>query len=149
MTDERAPEAPRDERLLSDQALADFLSRHLEVIYMVTSGKWDELVGEGQGECEYCNSADGSASTWPCDAKRLLDHVDALTERLAAAEGRAQWSTTVPTVEGWYWRTPTGDAPYILRVRAETLSSLAWDYPEGVWAGPLTAPARAAGEEGE
>lgn len=72
-----------DPRLLSAKDLADLRSRHQEVVYTVTGGEWDELVGEGQGACEYCNSAPDSDTEWPCDAKRLLDHVEALTNQLA------------------------------------------------------------------
>lgn len=131
--------APRDERLLSEE----------ERSYV-----WAHNGGLG----EYRTHRDREfldALVWRGEQiDRLLAGYAALTEQIAAAEGRVQWSREVPTVVGWYWRTYADLEPFITHISDFDLRSgyLHTALEPGWWLGPLVppaAPARATGEEGE
>lgn len=57
---------------MSPEELQAIRDRHREVVINVQGGTWDEVVGEGQGECTYCHDDCGKPIEWPCDAIKLL-----------------------------------------------------------------------------
>ncbi len=154
------PRAGRDERLLSDaqvEAVRACLNN-----YAMDEAQWSALesMGVAYDKASIAGLLLDHIDALAAENARLVAalerddqetryaiherdrEIEDLTEQLADAEDRAQWSPEVPTVEGWYWRTYNGLPPFVTHINDFDLKSgyLGTSLQPGWWLGPLPIP---------